>query len=162
MKNAVSGLGLAPDAAMVTFPIDMFLPGSDLSAITARKKEFYDGLTKWTPDFAQTAEGELPMLSVEGNTYEDALQKANNLLLTNLWGDGLPVWPATRERVEWVLRGSALPRDQVLGKFPPRGGVTKVETCAIALAMAGGRPEYLPALLAAVEACLDPDALFDQ
>jgi hypothetical protein len=162
MKNAVSGLGLAPDAAMVTFPIDMFLPGSDLSAITARKKEFYNGLTKWTPDFAQTAEGELPMLSVEGNTYEDALQKANNLLITNLWGDGLPVWPATRERVEWMLRGSALPRDQVLGKFPPRGGVTTVETCAIALAMAGGRPEYLPVLLAAVEACLDPDALFDQ
>ena len=162
MKNAVSGLGLAPDAAMVTFPIDMFLPGSDLSAITARKKEFYNGLTKWTPDFAQTAEGELPMLSVEGNTYEDALQKANNLLITNLWGDGLPVWPATRERVEWMLRGSALLRDQVLGKFPPRGGVTTVETCAIALAMAGGRPEYLPVLLAAVEACLDPDALFDQ
>jgi len=25
MKNAVTGLGLAPDAAMVTFPIDMFL-----------------------------------------------------------------------------------------------------------------------------------------
>jgi len=162
MKNAVSGLGLAPDAAMVTFPIDMFLPGSDLSAITKRKKEFYNGLTQWRPDFAQAASGAAPMLMVEGATYEDALQKANNLLLTNLWGDGLPVWPATRERVEWMLRGSALPRDHLLGKFPPRGGVTTVETCAIALAMAGGRPEYLPVLLAAVEACLDPDALFDQ
>jgi hypothetical protein len=162
MKNAVSGLGLAPDAAMVTFPIDMFLPGSDLSAITARKKEFYNGLTQWRPDFAQAAAGVSPMLKVEGATYEDALQKANNLLLTNLWGDGLPVWPATRERVDWMLRGSALPRDHVLGKFPPRGGVTTVETCAIALAMAGGRPEYLPVLVAAVEACLDPENVFDQ
>ena len=44
------------------------------------------------------------MLMVEGATYEEALQKANNLLLTNLWGDGLPVWPATRERVEWMLQ----------------------------------------------------------
>ena len=51
MKNAVSGLGLAPDAAMVTFPIDMFLPGSDLSAVTARKREFYNGLTQWQSDF---------------------------------------------------------------------------------------------------------------
>lgn len=161
MKNAVSGLGLAPDAAMVTFPIDMFLPGSDLSAITVRKKEFYNGLTKWQPDFVQSAGG-TQMLSVEGASYEDAMQKANNLLLTNLWGDGLPVWPATRERVDWILRGSALPRDQVLGKFPPRGGVTTVETCAVALAMAGGRPEYLPVLIAAVEACLAPEALFDQ
>ena len=43
-----------------------------------------------------------------------------------------------------------------------RGGITTVETCAIALAMAGGRPEYLPVLIAAVEACLEPEALFDQ
>ena len=162
MKNAVSGLGLAPDAAMVTFPIDMFLPGSDLSALEARHREFYHGLTKWQSEFALSAGGETPLLAVEGSSYEDALQKANNLLLTNLWGDGLPIWPATRERVDWMLRGSALPRTQVIGKFPPRGGITTVETCAIALAMAGGRPEYMPVLLAAVEACLDPSTLFDQ
>lgn len=162
MKNAVSGLGLAPDAAMVTFPIDMFLPGSDLSALELRRKEFYHGLTTWQSDFRQSTAGELPMLSVEGRSYEDALQKANNLLITNLWGDGLPVWPATRERVDWILRGSALPRDHVLGKFPPRGGITTVELCAVALAMAGGRPEYLSVLIAAVEACLDPANLFDQ
>ena len=49
----------------------------------------------------------------------------------------------------------------MLGKFPPRGGITTVETCAIALAMAGGRPEYLPVLIAAVEACLEAEG-FDQ
>lgn len=147
---------------MVTFPIDLFLPGSDLAAITVRKNEFYNGLTQWQSEFSRSAEVGSQMLAVEGASYEDALQKANNLLLTNLWGDGLPVWPATRERVDWMLRGSALPRDHVLGKFPPRGGITTVETCAIALAMAGGRPEYLPVLIAAVEACFDPVALFDQ
>jgi hypothetical protein len=161
MKNAVSGLGLAPDAAMVTFPIDMFLPGSDISALELRKREFYNGLTKWRSDFEQ-GNGDAKMLTVEGSSYEDALFKANNLLLTNLWGDGLPIWPATRERVDWILQGSALPRSHVLGKFPPRGGVTTIETCAIALAMAGGRPEYLPVLVAAVEACLDPASNFDQ
>ena len=161
MKNAVSGLGLAPDAAMVTFPIDMFLPGSDIAPLELRKREFYNGLTKWKSDFEQ-GNGEAKMLSVEGSSYEDALFKANNLLLTSLWGDGLPIWPATRERVDWILQGSASPRDTVLGKFPPRGGVTTIETCAIALAMAGGRPEYLPVLVAAVEACLDPGSNFDQ
>jgi hypothetical protein len=102
------------------------------------------------------------MLSVAGSSYEEALDKANHLLLTNLWGDGLPLWPATRERVDWILQGSALPRTHVMGKFPPRGGVTTVELCAIALAMAGGRPEYLPVLLAAVDGCLDPANGFDQ
>jgi len=162
MKNAVSGLGLAPDAAMVTFPIDMFLPGSDLRALEARKREFYNGLTRWKSDFAADGGNGSKLLSVEGASYEDALTRANNLLLTNLWGDGLPLWPATRERVDWILRGAALPRAHALGKFPPRGGVTTVETCAIALAMAGGRPEYLPVLIAAVEAALDPKSNLEQ
>ena len=109
MKNAVSGLGLAPDAAMVTFPIDMFLPGSDISSLEMRKREFYEQLTGWKSEFDKGA-AEAKMLRVEGATYEDALIKANNLLLKNLWGDGLPLWPATRERVDWILRGSALPR----------------------------------------------------
>ena len=55
MKNAVSGVGLAPDAAMVTFPIPMFLPGSDLSSLKERRREFYDGLTRWKSEFAQAA-----------------------------------------------------------------------------------------------------------
>jgi len=160
MKNAVSGLGLAPDAAMVTFPIDAFLPGSDISALGQRKQEFYEGLTRWQSGFTQAAGASV--LSVEGTSHEDALYKANYLLLANLWSDGLPIYPPTRERVDWMLRGAALPRTHVLGKFPPRGGVTTVETCAIALVMAGGRPEYLPVLVAAVEACLDPVMNFDQ
>ena len=161
MKNAVSGLGLAPDAAMVTFPIDMFLPGSDISQLELRKREFYNGLTKWKSDFEQ-GNDVTKLVSVEGQDFEDAIVKANNLMITNLWGDGLPVWPATPARVDWILRGSALPRTHVLGKFPPRGGITTIETCAIALAMAGGRPEYLPVLVAAVEAALEADSNFDQ
>jgi hypothetical protein len=85
MKNAVSGLGLAPDAAMVTFPIDMFLPGSDISPLERRKREVYDGLTRWKSDFVQAAPGAAAMLTVEGASYEDALVKANHYLLTNLW-----------------------------------------------------------------------------
>lgn len=162
MKNAVSGLGLAPDAAMITFPIDMFLPGSDIGPLKARKQEIYNGLTHWKSDFKAAAPTKSTMLCVEGASYEDALVKANNFLLTNLWGDGLPMWPATRERVDWILKGSALPRTHMLGKFPPRGGLTTVETCAVALAMAGGRPEYLPVLVAAVDACFDPSTVFDQ
>ena len=161
MKNAVSGLGLAPDAAMVTFPIDMFLPGSDISQLALRKREFYNGLTKWKSDFEQ-GNDVTKLVSVEGQDFEDAIVKANNLMITNLWGDGLPVWPATPARVDWILQGSALPRTHVLGKFPPRGGITTIETCAIALAMAGGRPEYLPVLVAAVEAALEADSNFDQ
>jgi hypothetical protein len=156
MKNAVAGLGLAPDAAMITFPIDLFVPGSDIAPLEKRKHEVYDGLTRWTPELASAAPGESRMVSVEAASYEEALTRANDLFIARLWGDGLPLWPATAERVDWILRGSAWPRTHVLGKFPPRGGLATVETCAIALAMAGGRPEYLPVLIAAVDAFLDP------
>jgi hypothetical protein len=156
MTNAVAGLGLAADAAMVTFPIDVFLPGSDISPLEARRREFYDALTRWRPAPAGAGAGETPMVRVEAPGVEDAYARANHLMLANRWGDGLPLWPPTRERVDWILRGAAQPRRQRLGTFPPRGGVTTVESCAIALAMAGGRPEYLPVLVAAVEAFLDP------
>src|SRR5438552_829383 len=164
MTNAVSGLGLAPEAAMVTFPIELFLPGSDIAPVEARKAEFYAGLTRWTPAGAGSggAGAATPTVSVDGATYEAALTRANHLMLANQWGDGLPVWPPTLERVDWILRGAALPRAHVLGMFPPRGGVATVETCAIALAMAGGRPEYLPVLVAAVDAFLDPESGSEQ
>ena len=142
VRNAVSGIGLAPDTAMVTFPTPMFLPDADLTALTQRKNEFYNALTQWTSTKMRAGAG--TMLSVEGETYEDALSRANELFIANSWGDGLPLWPATQERVNWILRGSALPRAQVLGKFPPRGAIVTPEACAVALAMAGGRPEYLP------------------
>ena len=158
MTNAVAGLGLAPDAAMVTFPIDMFLPGSDISPVEARRQEFYHGLTRWRSAFGDGAAGEAPILRVEGTSVEDAFARANHLMLANRWGDGLPLWPPTRERVTWILGGAAQPRGRKLGTFPPRGGVTTIESCAIALAMAGGRPEYLPVLVAAVEAFLDPQS----
>ena len=131
MKNAISGLGLEPDAAMVTFPIELFLPGSDIAPVEARKREFYDGLTRWTSDLANDAGGEIPMVSVRGATFEDALVRANNLMIANLWGDGLPRWPATRERVEWSLRGSTLPRAHVPARDAHRSACR---------ARRGGRP----------------------
>jgi len=156
VRNAVSGLGFPPEAPVVAFPVDMFLPGSDLSPIKARRQEFYDRLTGWRSAGNFATSDETPLVKITAESHEEALKKANELMLANLWGDGLPVWPATKARVDWLLQGTELPRDRVLGKILPRGGIATVESCAIALAMAGGRPEYLPVLIAAVEAFLDP------
>jgi hypothetical protein len=156
VKNAVTGLGFPAPMPIVAFPVDLFLPGSDLSAVEARKQEFYEGLTSWRFTSNFIASDTAPLITVTGNDYQDALRQANNLFLSNMWGDGLPVWPATKEKVDWILMGSDQPRNKVLGKVLPRGGIATIESCAIALAMAGGRPEYLPVLIAAVEAFLDP------
>jgi hypothetical protein len=59
------------------------------------------------------------------------------------------------------LTGIDLPRDTVIGNTVlPRGGIATVESIAVSLAMAGGRPEYLPVLIAAIEAVTDPTFKF--
>lgn len=72
------------------------------------------------------------------------------------WTDGLPVTPPTDERVMAMLKGTSRRPDEVIGKMPPYLGVCTVEKVAINAVMAGCRPEYMPVLLAAVEAALEP------
>ena len=68
------------------------------------------------------------------------------------WTDGLPVVPPTEERVARMLEGARLPPDYVLCALPPDLAECTVEKVAINAVMAGCLPEYLPVVLAAVEA----------
>ena len=69
--------------------------------------------------------------------------------------DGLPVVPPTRERVERAVAASGRPADTLIALVPPNYGRATVEKIAINAVMAGCRPEYLPVVLAAVEAVCD-------
>lgn len=73
------------------------------------------------------------------------------------WGDGLPILPPTRAAVEAMLRFTDRHRDDLVAILPPRNGAASVEMIAINAVMAGCRPEYLPLVLAAVEAVAHPD-----
>ena len=156
IKNAVAGLGFPPEIPMVLFPIEMFLVESDIAPVEREVDRFIDGVTNWRPVQARSNVPELPLLKVEGRDYADAFDRFNAMALRRHWGDGLPLVPPTEDRIDWILRGTDLPRDTRLGKFMPRGGIVTMETLAISLAMAGGRPEYLPVLHAAIRAILDP------
>jgi hypothetical protein len=156
VRNAVAGVGFAPDIALVTFPIDMFLVESDIAPMERELDRFVDGLTRWQPGEARAQARELPTLRIEGSGYAEAFDAFNAMAIRRRWGDGLPLVPPTEERVRWILRGSDRPRETKLGKLMPRGGIVTLETLAVALAMAGGRPEYLPVLQAAIQAILDP------
>jgi hypothetical protein len=156
VNNAVLGLGFSQGIAKVVFPVDLFLVESDLSPITENIDQFIEGLTKWTPPVQGKTVIKPPMIEIEGKDYQEAFANMNKQFLTQMWGDGLPLLPATPERVHWILRGTDLSPDTNLGKILPKGRIATVETLAVALAMAGGRPEYLPVLIAALEGILDP------
>ena len=72
------------------------------------------------------------------------------------WGDGLPIVPPTPDRVERMLHGNNLNPDHIVGEIPTNYGSATVELVAINAVMAGCLPEYLPVVLAAVEAINDP------
>jgi len=72
------------------------------------------------------------------------------------WTDGLPVTPPTDARVIAMLKGTARRPDEVVGRIPPFLAECTVEKVAINAVMAGCRPEYMPVLLAAIEAALEP------
>lgn len=72
------------------------------------------------------------------------------------WTDGLPVVPPTEVRVVRMLEGTSRDPGEVLAEIPPNNAACTVEKAAVNAVMAGCRPEYLPVVLAAVEAaCTD-------
>ncbi len=72
------------------------------------------------------------------------------------WSDGLPVVPPTEARVLRMLEGTSRAPDEVVAIVPPDLVECTVEKVAINAVMAGCKPEYLPVVLAAVEAaCTD-------
>ncbi len=70
--------------------------------------------------------------------------------------DGLPVVPPTATRVAAAVEASRRQGDELVALVAPRLGRATVEKIAINAVMAGCRPEYMPVVIAGVEAICDP------
>ena len=89
-------------------------------------------------------------------TFEGTPDEISDLFYAYGWTNGTPVKLPTREAVDQMLRGTDLPADYVVAKIPPMMGLATVEKIAINAVMAGCLPTYLPVLIAAVQAAMDP------
>ncbi|HAA95643.1 MAG TPA: hypothetical protein DCE26_08120 [Dehalococcoidia bacterium] len=72
------------------------------------------------------------------------------------WTDGLPVVPPTEQRVGEFIERSGRPSGEVVGEIPERRREITVGKVAANAVMAGCLPEYMPVVLTATEAMLDP------
>jgi hypothetical protein len=122
--------------------------------------EIIDGLVRpLTADEAAPAqiqkEEQSGTIAVGGKTYSDAAEQVYQVFLENLWADGLPVVPPTREAVAWMLSGTSRSPNEVIGQVAPKNGTATIEKIAINAVMAGARPEYLPVIIAAMEGFTD-------
>ena len=86
-----------------------------------------------------------------------SLAEIQRIFLDSGWTDGLPVVPPTEQAVAEFLRFTDLPPDQSLGAIPPAQRDVTVRHVAVNGVMAGCPPEFMPLLLAFVEAMKDGD-----
>jgi hypothetical protein len=99
---------------------------------------------KWIPKESE--------FSYAAASYQEAQARFNSDFLKMGWGDGLPLLPPTRSRVDALLKGTPLSPTTVIGAWGPANADFTVEKIAIVAAMAGGEPEYMPVILAALKA----------
>ena len=102
----------------------------------------------------QARYGDVPFVSrkVEFSDWDDMVERA----FDRGWTDGLPIVPPTDDRILRMLQGTSRAPDEVVGEMPPDKKPCTIEKIAINAVMAGARPEYMPIILAVVEAALRP------
>ena len=89
--------------------------------------------------------------------FSGSYDEVQEYFLSNHWSDGLPVTPPTLERVEAFLRYTDRDPGEVLGVIQPANREATIWATAVNGVMSGCRPEYMPILIAIVEAMAEPN-----
>src|SRR5919197_4701278 len=147
------GVGL-PSLPIAEYPGVPMTDGADAVArkIEALVPQLVAGLAG-AHDVALSAVAEPgPREIVHRGTLDDIQEHFHR----NLWSDGLPIIPPTLARVERFLQHTRRAPDEVLGRLLPENRAATVWSVAVNGVMAGCRPEYMPVLVAIVEAMADP------
>jgi hypothetical protein len=87
---------------------------------------------------------------------EGSFEEVNDYFEANSLSDGLPIVPPTTDKVAQFLRFTDRDPEEVLGVMLPDSRAASVWSVAVNGVMAGCRPEYMPVLIALVEAMADP------
>lgn len=87
--------------------------------------------------------------------FAGGFEEVNDHFVEQEWSDGLPIVPPTRERIERFLAHTDRAPEEVLGVMLPDNRAATVWSVAVNGVMAGCRPEFMPILVALVEAMAD-------
>ena len=98
------------------------------------------------------AERPAQALSYEGPTWPAAADAFNREFLDREWGDGYPLIPPTRDKVDAILKEIDASEDEILCLVPPGNGEGTALAIAANAAMAGCQPREVPVVLAVLRA----------
>jgi hypothetical protein len=85
-----------------------------------------------------------------------SFEEVNAYFYQREWSDGLPIVPPTVEKIREFLSYTEREPDEILGILLPENRAATIWATAVNGVMAGCRPEYMPILIALVEAMVDP------
>lgn len=88
--------------------------------------------------------------------FSGDLSAVNEHFIKDVWCDGLPIVPPTIDLVEAMLAKTDRKPDEVIGILKPKNLQATVWKIAVNGVMAGCKPEYMPVMLAVIEAIADP------
>ncbi len=109
------------------------------------------GLTVQPPEEAAAGEPGARDIVFSGG-FDDVQEH----FMKNEWSEGLPIVPPTIDRVERFLAYTDRAPGEVIGHLLPENREATIWSIAVNGALAGCRPEYMPVLIAIVEAMADP------
>ena len=115
-------------------------------------KNIITGFTRPVEDTVQQSEP-----APRDIVFAGSLDEVQEHFYKNLWTDGLPIIPPTLEKVDKFLKFTERQPGEIIGKLLPENREATVWNVAVNGVMAGCRPEYMPILLAAVDAIADPE-----
>ena len=158
-RSAASGRGMPGIRTVLeTIPCECSVVSDIRAGTTAVIDEIVAGLT--TP---LTQQEKFPLKEIESVpriVFSGSLEEINQYFYKRGWTDGFPIVPPTEEKVAEMLTAATLPKDHVVAKIIPRMGKATIEKIAINAVMAGALPTYLPVLVTALQAIMEPRGFF--
>ena len=98
----------------------------------------------------------MAMMGSSDFEIEDSPESVFQFMIDHGWSDGLPVIPPTADRVRAMLDYAQRDASELVGYINPNAGSATLEKIAVNAVMAGCLPEYMPVLVAAVQALIEP------
>ena len=97
-----------------------------------------------------------PEPSAREIVFRGTFEEVNAHFYEREWSDGLPIVPPTMEKIQAFLSFTDRKPEESLGVLLPENRAATIWSIAVNGVMAGCRPEYMPILIALVEAMADP------
>ncbi|MCP9462961.1 MAG: hypothetical protein NNA24_13080 [Nitrospira sp.] len=126
------------------------------NTITVVVPQVVEALTRPIPESTSTQESTLREKKAREIVFTGTLDEVNRYFRDYQWSDGMAIIPPTVQRVEEFLKYTGYAPHEEIAVLPLANLRATPWNIAVNAVMAGARPEYMPIIIAAVQAIGDP------